>query len=66
LKEDQESFQKFCSSKVVLLAIEDCNSVIGDGVSIILMVFLYEFNIVISIENEKKRLQFHVGLAHIG
>jgi len=30
------------------------------------MVFLYACNIVMYIENEKRRLQFHAGLAHIG
>jgi len=66
LKEDQESFQNFCSSKIILLAVGHYSSVVGDGIAIILMVFLYACNIVISIDNKKRRLQFHARLAHIG
>jgi len=54
---------EFCISKIVFFVL--LLKIVEDCIAIVLMVFFYAYNIVISIDNEKRKLQFLARLAHI-
>lgn len=59
-------WRKTKSHSIIIVVLRLFLLTIGDCISILLIVFLYTCNIVMSIDNEKRRLQFHARLAHIG